>query len=196
MSIENSLELITNKTTINLQSSSSVHHLKRLSPDEIFMIIDQLNAGLEPPPPVIEQWFSAGKRDYARIIEEAKIEAVKARKNMIEGLSEHINVYIEAHKSELKIRAEELVTETFDRILLHLAQINDMVISGFYDVYLEFVDNIMRKTNLPHDMLQTAIANAAERLKIRSEQSQKSIYKITENLREEIIRFNSEIGMC
>jgi hypothetical protein len=180
------------QTTQNIQSTSS-HQLKKFTPDEIFEKIDQLRSGFEPAPSFIEQLLSAGTRDYARAIEEAKISAIKARKDLIDGLRECIRIYVDAHAGDLKVRAIDFVTETFDKIMLHLASVNDKVISGYYDVFLEFVDDIKKK-NLPLDMQQTAIESAEKRLKMRVDKSVVSIMKILDNLTEEVIRFSHEIG--
>ncbi|EKD56097.1 MAG: hypothetical protein ACD_58C00297G0002 [uncultured bacterium] len=196
MDNKTAIEMVTTQTTIGLEVSSNRRRLNGLSLDEILLILDQINERHPLPPSVIDQWFSAGNRDYARVIEESKIKAIEARKNLIEGLGGHIRVYVIAYKDELKVRAIGMVTETFDRMVLHLAHVNEIVIAGFYDVYLEFVDNIMSKTNLSDEIRKIALVNALVRLNTRSEQSQRSILGITESLRNEIIKFNSEIGMC
>lgn len=195
MDSENAIEMVTSQTTNSLEVSSR-NQLGDLSSDEIFQTIKQINAGLEQTPSVFGQAFSAGQRELAKAIEESKIMEVEARKNLIKGLSEQVSVYVKARKSLLKAKAEKIVTGTFDCILLDLAYVNDKVISGYLNVYRDFVRGIEVMKDLPEEIRQTAITNAAERLKIRSEQSQQSIYKLTENLREEIIRFNCETGKC
>ena len=176
----------------SMQSASS-HQLKKFTPDEKFQKIDQLRSGFESAPSLLEQFLSAGKRDYARAIEDAKISAIKARKDLIDGLGKCVKVYVDAHAGDLKVRAIDFVTETFDKIMLHLASVNDKVISGYYDVFLEFVEDIKKK-NLPQDMQLAAIESAKNRLKMREDKSAESIVKILDNLTQEVIKFSSEIG--
>lgn len=195
MDSETAMKLVVDQTTINLHASSR-NQLGDLSSDEILRTIKQINAGLEQTPRLPEIWFVPGKAKLTEAIEESKIMEVETGKNLIRGLSEQVNVYTKACKSLLKARAEKIVTGTFDRILLDLAYINDKVIGGYLNVYQEFVRGIESMKGLPEEIRQAAIVNAAERLRVRSEQSQKSIFTITENLRDEIIRFNHEIGMC
>lgn len=181
------------ETSQSIQSASN-HQLKKFSPDEIFEKIDQLRSGFEPAPALLEQFLSAGKRDYARAIEEAKISALRSRKDLIDGLGKCIKIYVDAHAGDLKVRAVDFVTETFDRIALHLASVNDKVISGYYDLFLEFVEDIQRKKNLPRDLQVAAIEGAKIRLKMRENRSVESIMKILDNLTQEVIRFSNEIG--
>lgn len=167
--------------------------LQKFTPDEIFQKIDQLRSGFEAPPTLVEQFLSAGKRDYARAIEEAKISAIKTRKALIDGLGTCVKIYVDAHAGDLKVRAIEFVTETFDRIMLHLEGVSDEVISGYYDLYLKFTDEIKRK-NLPHDIEDEALKRAIARLRTRERRNDESIGKILDNLTNEVIRFSQEVG--
>lgn len=176
----------------SMQASSS-HQLKKFTPDEIFQKIDQLRSGFEPAPSVLEQLLSAGKRDYARAIEEAKISAIKARKDLINELGRCVRLYATAHAGDLKVRGSGFVTETFARMMLHLESVNDEVISGFYDLYKKFVADIITK-DLPPEIEKEAISDAVDRLRTRSKRSKESMGIILDNLRNEIERFNQEIG--
>ena len=180
------------ETTQSIQSASN-HQLKKFTPDEIFEKIDQLRSGFEPAPALLDQFLSAGKRDYARAIEEAKISAIKTRKALIDGLGTCVKIYVDAHAGDLKVRAVEFVTETFDRITLHLESVSDEVISGYYDLYMKFVDEIKRK-KLPHELEEEALKSAIARLRTREKRSSESIGKIFNNLTNEIIRFSQEVG--
>ncbi|MBT9170399.1 MAG: hypothetical protein DDT18_00740 [Actinobacteria bacterium] len=48
-------------------------------------LLSYKSAFFEPPPTLLEQFLSAGKRDYARAIEEAKISAIKTQRAYIDG---------------------------------------------------------------------------------------------------------------
>lgn len=195
MNSETAIELVASQTTINLQAPSS-DQLGDLSYNDIFQTLKQINAGLEPSPSLLEVLLVPGKGGIAKAIEELKIAEVQIRRILIKKVEEQVEVYAKACKNLLKAKAEKVLTGNFDRILLDLAYINDKVIGGYLNVYQEFVRGIESMKDLPEEIRQTAIANAAERLRIRSEQSQQSMFRITENLREEIIKFNHEIGMC
>ena len=181
------------ETTQSIQSASN-HQLKKFTPDEIFEKIDQLRSGFEPAPSVLDQFLSAGKRDYARAIEEAKISAIKTRKAFDRWARQlRQNLCGRACRGLEGNRAVEFVTETFDRITLHLESVSDEVISGYYDLYMKFVDEIKRK-KLPHELEEEALKSAIARLRTREKRSSESIGKILNNLTNEIIRFSQEVG--
>lgn len=173
--------------------SAATQPLQKFTPDEIFQQIDKLRSGFEPAPTLVEQLLSAGKRDYARAIEDAKISAIKARKDLINGLGTCVKIYVDAHAGDLKVRAVEFVTETFDRIMLHLESVSDEVIAAYYDLYMDFVDEIKRK-KLPPDIEDEALKSAFVRLQTRQSRSDASIGKILDNLTNEVIRFSQEVG--
>ena len=137
-------------------------------------------------------WIS--DRDLKRTIEEAKASAIRARKELIDGLAGCISTYVDTHKSDLKIRGAAFVTTTFTVLTGKLNSVVESVITGFFETYSRTVEDYERIPNLTDDVKQELRQNALERARRITELSQTSFFEILDNLKGQVIKLSNEIG--
>jgi len=169
--------------------------MEKINPDEIFKKIDELKMGFGAEPSFVEQFFLPGARDYAREIARARSSAIRARKELIDGLSGAVSIYVDAHTSELKLRTKEFILETFQRIFLTISSTNEDVIIGFYQIYSQFVDRIQTIPNLSAETIKNAIGRAGERALAREHKSIETLNQSLDALTEQVIKLMEEIGV-
>jgi hypothetical protein len=163
--------------------------------EELLTKIDQVKqAGFGPEPSVIEMILSSGARDLKRTIEEAKASAIRARKELIDGLASCIVVYIDTHKSDLKIRGSAFVTTTFTTLIGKLNAIVESVIIGFFETYSKTIEDYERIPNLSDAVRQHLKEKALDRAMKITDLSQSSFFDILHNLKEQVIKLSNEIG--
>jgi hypothetical protein len=163
--------------------------------DELLTKIDQIkNVGFGHEPGFFEGLFSPGARDLKRIIEEAKASAVLARKELIDGLSSCIVVYIDTHKADLKIRGAAFVTTTFATLTGKLNQIVESVTTSFFETYSKMVDDYERIPNLTETVRQELCRRALGRAMAIADLNSESFFEILNNLKDQVIKLSNEIG--
>jgi hypothetical protein len=169
--------------------------MEKINPDEIFKKIDDLKTGFGIEPSFLEQLFLPGARNYAQEIARAKSAVVHARKELIDGLSGAINIYVDAHAADLKLRTKEFILETFQRIFLTISNTNEDIIIGFFEIYSQFVDRIQPIPNLSAEMVEKAIRRAGERALDREQKSISTLNQSLDALTDQVIKLMAEIGV-
>lgn len=163
--------------------------------DELLTKIDQIkNVGFGHEPGFFEGLFSPGARDLKRTIEEAKASAVRARKELIDGLASCIVVYIDTHKADLKIRGAAFVTTTFATLTGKLNQIVESVTTSFFETYSRVVDDYERIPNLTESVRQELCRRALGRAMAIADLNTESFFEILTNLKDQVIKLSNEIG--
>lgn len=163
--------------------------------EELLTKIDHVKqAGFGPEPGFFEIIFSPGSRDLKRTIEEAKASAIRARKELIDGLSSCIVVYIDTYKADLKIRGSAFVTTTFVNLTGKLNAIVESVIASFFETYAKTFEDYERIPNLTDALRQELRQKALDRAMKITELSQSSFFEILNNLKDQVISLSAEIG--
>lgn len=195
------------KANFNLPSTKSTGHITgktnlpaqtqqmTFTVEELLTKIDQVKqTGFGPEPGFLDIIISPGSRDLKRTIEEAKASAIRARKELIDGLASCIVVYIDTHKADLKVRGSAFVTTTFVGLTGKLNSIVESVITGFFETYSRTVEDYERIPNLTDEVKQELRQNALERARRITELSQTSFFEILDNLKGQVIKLSNEIG--
>lgn len=163
--------------------------------EELLTKIDQVkHAGFGPEPGFFEIILSPGARDLKRTIEEAKASAIRARKELIDGLSSCIVVYVDTHKADLKVRGSAFVTTTFVNLTGKLNTIVESVITSFFETYAKTIADYERIPNLTDAIRQELRQKALDRARRISDLSESSFFDILNNLKEQVIKLSNEIG--
>ncbi|MDI6745028.1 MAG: hypothetical protein QMD07_06585 [Thermodesulfovibrionales bacterium] len=163
--------------------------------EELLTKIDQVkSAGFGPEPALFEMVVSSGARELKRTIEDAKASAVRARRELIDGLASCIIIYIDTHKADLKVRGSAFVTTTLVTLTGKLNAIVESVITSFFETYSRTVEDYERIPNLTDDVRQELRQNALDRARRIAELSQSSFFDILNNLKEQVIKLSNEIG--
>jgi hypothetical protein len=195
------------KTNLNLpitENMKSVTTRSNLPPqtqpmtftvEELLTKIDQVkHSGFGPEPGFFDIILSPGARDLKRTIEEAKASAIRARKELIDGFASCIVVYVDTHKSDLKVRGSAFVTTTFTTLTSKLNAIVESVITSFFETYSKTVEDYERIPNLTDALRQELRQKALDRAMRIAELSQSSFFDILNNLKEQVIKLSNEIG--
>jgi len=178
-----------------MSASDRTMPMEKIDPDEIFKKIDELKSGFGPEPTFLEQLFLPGSRDYARELAKARAAALKARKELIDGLAHCVNIYVDAHASELKLRTKQFILDTFQRIFLTISRANEDIIIGFYEIYSQFVVRIQSIPNLSKKMIDDAISRASERALTRENKSMETLHHSLDALTQQVIGLMEEVGV-
>ncbi|MCG2710184.1 MAG: hypothetical protein L6246_07730 [Thermodesulfovibrionales bacterium] len=188
-------------TTGNTGSVTTKSHLPAqtqqmsFTVEELLAKIDQVkSAGFGPEPALFDLITSPGARELKRTIEDAKASAVRARRELIDGLASCIVVYVDTHKADLKIRGSAFVTTTLVTLTGKLNAIVESVITSFFETYSRTVEDYERIPNLTDDVRQELRQNALDRARRIAELSQSSFFDILNNLKEQVIKLSNEIG--
>lgn len=183
-------ESITKKSNLSTQT-----HQMTFTVEELLTKIDQVrHAGFGQEPSLLEIILSPGSRDLKRTIEEAKASAIRARKELIDGFASCICVYIDSHKSDLKIRGAAFVSATFTNLTGKLTEIVESVITSFFETYSKTIEDYERIPNLTDAIRQDLRQKALNRAMRIAELSQSSFFDILNNLKEQVIKLSNEIG--
>lgn len=175
--------------------STSTPRLTKFDLEEVLGRIDHIRqTGFGPEPTFIEGLISSGARDRRQAIEEARISAIKARKDLIDSLSSAIAVYVDTHKADLKVRGAAFVLATFEQLTRDLNSINESVITNYLQVYAQAVDDIEKIPHLTDDMRKQALENAYRRSQTRAARTEQSFYEVLDNLAEQVKKLSNEIG--
>ncbi len=150
--------------------------------------------GFGPEPSFLETVLSAGARERRQAIEDARISAIKVRKDLIDSLSGAIAVYVDTHKADLKVRGSTFVTASFSQQILNLTKIVEETITGMYEIYDKTYDDIQRIKNLTEEQKKEIIFNAFARASKREVLHEESFREICSNLAELVTRLSNEIG--
>jgi hypothetical protein len=168
----------------------------RITPEEIFRRIDDVRGSLgdDLQPGVLARIFLRPERERARAINEAKTSAVRARKELIDGLGDAIKTYIDIHKGDLKIRGAGFVIATFAEMLHSLNRIMESSYVGFLETYSSALDRIQRIPNLTEEQQKAQISAAYRRAETAIEDSQRTFASTLEALRIQVVSVVEEIG--
>lgn len=184
------MEVVTTKSNIHGPSNQMTFTV-----EELLNRIDQVkNAGFGPEPGLVEMLLSPGARDLKRTIEEAKSSAVRARKELIDGLASCIVLYIDTHKADLKVRGSAFVTTTFINLTGKLNSINEAAITGFYETFSKSASDYELIPNLTDAIRQDLRQKALDRAVKISALSESGFFDIINNLREQVIKLSNELG--
>ncbi|MDP3112505.1 MAG: hypothetical protein Q8M71_10430 [Thermodesulfovibrionales bacterium] len=188
-------------TTGNMGSVTSKNSLSAptqqmtFTVEELLTKIDQVKStGFGPEPALFDLITSSGARELKRTIEDAKASAIRARKELIDGLSSCIVVYIDTHKADLKIRGSAFVTTTFVTLTSKLNAIVEAVITSFFETYSKTIEDYERIPNLTDAIRQELCQKALDRAMRISDLSESSFFDILNNLKEQVIKLSNEIG--
>ncbi len=163
--------------------------------EELLDKIDKVKqVGFGPEPSLLEMLVSSGARDLKRTIEEAKASSIRARKELIDGLASCINIYIDTHKSDLKIRGSAFVTATFATLTGKLNGIMESVITSYYETYSKTVVDYERIANLDETIKRDLRQQALNRAMRISGMSENFFFEILDNLKDQVIKLSNEIG--
>jgi len=163
--------------------------------EELLDKIDKVKSvGFGPEPSLLEMLVSSGARDLKRTIEEAKASSIRARKELIDGLASCINIYIDTHKSDLKIRGSAFVTATFATLTGKLNGIMESVITSYYETYSKTVSDYERIANIDDSIRQELRQQALNRAMRVSNMSENFFFEILDNLKDQVIKLSNEIG--
>lgn len=163
--------------------------------EELLTKIDHVkSAGFGPEPALFDLITSSGARELKRTIEDAKASAIRARKELIDGLSSCIVVYIDTHKADLKVRGSAFVTTTFVTLTSKLNAIVEAVIISFFETYAKTIEDYERIPNLTDAIRQELCQKALDRAMRISDLSESSFFDILNNLKEQVIKLSNEIG--
>ena len=181
---------------IRTAASNSPTMPPKMDPAVIFKKIDEVREGMrhELEPSLLEKIFSADKRQQAHIIAEAKSSAIKARKELIDGLAGTIQVYVDVHLADLKLRGEAHVMATFAELLKSLNRVNEATIVSFVDTYSVTVDRIRAIPNLTDEHRENQIARARARADRAQDRGEESFDAVLDKLTAQVIRLAEEIG--
>jgi len=163
--------------------------------EELLDKIDKVkNVGFGPEPSLLEMLVSSGARDLKRTIEEAKASSIRARKELIDGLASCINIYIDTHKSDLKIRGSAFVTATFATLTGKMNAIMESVITSFFETYAKTISDYERIPNLDDAIRSELRRQALERAMRIAGMSQNFFFEILDNLKDQVVKLSNEIG--
>ena len=164
--------------------------------DELLAKIDAVKKeGFGPEPSLFEVLLHPGARDLKRTIEDAKASAIKARKELIDGLGGCISIYIDTHSADLKIRGAGFVTKTFVDLTGKLNGILESAITNFYETYSRQYDEYERINNLSEPVRLELRIKALERAHRIAEMSQSAFFDILDSLKMQVIKLSEEIGV-
>ena len=181
-------------STTNVPIKKPLGDVAKFTPEEIFERIEQLRESLPAEPTVLEQWFSAGKRDLAKQISQTQVETLAARRELIRGLTTCVSVYVDAHRSDLRVRSSGYITATFVKLTGSLYEVNEQVMISFLDSYSSFVQQIDGNSNLDESQKRDLIANAYRRAIARINTQESSFNDILDQIRTEVNRMIAELG--
>jgi len=163
--------------------------------EELLDKIDKVkNVGFGPEPSLLEMLVSSGARDLKRTIEEAKGSSIRARKELIDGLASCINIYIDTHKSDLKVRGAAFVTTTFATLTGKLNAVMESVITSFFETYSKTISDYERIPNLDDALRGELRRQALERALRIAGMSSNFFFEILDNLKDQVIKLSNEIG--
>ena len=168
----------------------------RINPDDIFKRIDKVREGMarELEPSFLSQLVSSDKRRQARVIAEAKESAIRARRELIDGLAGAIKVYVDAHVGDLRVRAHAHVTATFTEMLQSLARAMEATHVSFLDAFSVSVDRIAVIPNLTEEQRASQVRLAWDRVERAQRRGEETFEQILDALREQVVQIVSEIG--
>ena len=166
----------------------------QFSPDEIFRRIDLVRQSFEPEPGLLAQLLSPSERKHAAALADAKVAAVHARQELIEGLAGCIKTYVDAHRGDLKVRGDAFVLETFAKLTRGLTAIVEQAYLNFLEVYSSSVNRIDLMSNLTEDMKREQKEQAYRRAQDGMRTSQARFERALDELGEQVERVLREIG--
>ncbi len=178
----------------NTPTKKQHEEVSKFTPEEIFDRINKIRDTFPEEPTILEQWFSAGKRDLARQISKAQSEALSARRELIKGLTTCISVYIDAHRADLKVRSSGYITATFTKLTGSLYDVNEQVLAGFLDSYSIFAERIEGNPKLNDEQKKELIKDSYRRAVSRINIQETSFNQILEQIRIEVNRMITEMG--
>lgn len=191
-------------SNLNIHNNGAMHVTSGLNqqtqmaftPDELLAKIDAVKkVGFGPEPSFFEVLLSPGCRDLKKSIEEAKMSAIRARKELIDGLGGCISIYIDTHRADLKVRGSGFVSKTFVELTCKLNDIVETSITNFYEIYSRQYDDLERIKNLSEPVRQELRAKALERAHRIADLSQSAFFDILEALKMQVIKLSEEIGV-
>ena len=186
----NNMGSITTKSNLPAQTEQMTFTV-----EELLTKIDQVkSAGFGPEPALFDLITSSGARELKRTIEEAKASAIRARKELIDGLSSCIVVYVDTHKADLKVRGSAFVTTTFVTLTSKLNAVVEAVITSFFETYSKTIEDYERIPNLTDAIRQELCQKALDRAMKIPDLSESSFFDILNNLKEQVIKLSNEIG--
>lgn len=186
----NNIGSITTKSNLPAQTEQMTFTV-----EELLTKIDQVkSAGFGPEPALFDLMTSSGARELKRTIEDAKASAIRARRELIDGLASCIVIYIDTHKADLKVRGSAFVTTTFVTLTSKLNAIVEAVITSFFETYSKTIEDYERIPNLTDAIRQELRQKALDRAMKISDLSESSFFDILNNLKEQVIKLSNEIG--
>lgn len=164
-----------------------------INPEDIFKRIDQIRDSIkEPPPNLLKRMIIPGARELADEITRVKQEAIAARRKLIDALSSSIDLYVDAHKDELKIRSTIFVVTTFSELRTELFRANESSIISFFETYGSLVDRINALDDLTEQEKRDLIESAYKRAQEETAGSERTYLSILDLISEQVRSMVSE----
>lgn len=173
----------------------STPKLTKFDLEEVLNKIENIRqTGFGPEPTTMETILSSGARERRRAIEEAKISAIKVRKDLIDSLSGAIAVYVDTHKADLKVRGSAFVATTFAKLTSLLNQSSEDAINSFYITFSKSIDTYETIPHLTEEMKTELGQQAWERAQQRDTKHHESFDNILSNIANQVEKLSNEIG--
>ena len=176
--------------SLNLSTQSSLR-LQQASPDEIFEKIRKIRQGVGPEPSLLDQIF---RRDYVDAFNQIDVAALRARKDLIEGLADSIKIYIDTHKADLKMRSSAFLIGNFAQLTRRLIQISEDGLVGLVDDYNSLLNYLRSHPDLQEELREFASQKASLRAKRKIEQCEVLFEDLLNTLEDEVKKLCAEVG--
>ena len=168
---------------------------EKITPDEIFRRMDLVKKSVdEPPSGFLTQLINAPARERAAEIEKIKLAELTAKRKLIDGLSDSIQLYVDAHKGDLKVRTETFVSTTFAQLRGDLYRVSDSMVGTFYETYSDGYDRINKIPNLTEQEKKDIIHRSYERAVQAEKHAEATFISIVDEMAEQLRRFIREVG--
>src|SRR5262245_40895604 len=188
--IEKDSIVATRTTTTNLNGSQKL----QISPEEIFSKIDELQQGFQPEPGLLRRLMSPTARDEQAAIAEARVSAICARKDLIDGLRSCIMIYIDAHAADLRVRRSTFVAQTMAVQIDLLEELVERLYAHRFEVCSEHCRRLDQIPGLTAEQLAELKRKAYQRAEDSVDQSAERIRRVLDDIREQVSRIVAEIA--
>jgi hypothetical protein len=137
----------------------------RANPEELFRQIEYVKEPTihEQAPGWLTQMTNPSARERAIELEKIKTSAIVARRKLIDGMTDSIQVYVDTHKESLKSVAEFTVTATVTKLRPKLYAESERAITSFFSTFSAAVDEINKIHNLTKEQKEERIRAAYDR---------------------------------
>jgi hypothetical protein len=168
----------------------------KVDANDIFSRIDRVREGIKNDlePSFLAQLFSANKRQQAAALNEVKVNSIRARAILIEGLSQTIATFVDIHGGDLKVRGKAHVLATFAEMTKNLDRVIGSTYTAFIDTYATAVERIEAMPKLTEAQRQQQIAAAWERALRAQQRGEETFNAVLDSLRDQVVQIVEEIG--